>query len=326
MVKVSVLMPAYNAEKFLNESIGSILSQTFRDFEFLILDDASTDGSLAIIKKHQKKDKRIKVLQNKKRKTAPVCRNILLKAAKAEIIALMDADDISLPHRLKTQYEFLQTNPKIDILGAKIKAWEDMPLSDYQIKSNLLVWGPPILNPSVMMRTEKIKKHQIYYNPSFFASQDYQFWVDCLPYCFFANINQELVIYRKHAGQISVKNKNLQQENHLKILQGHYKKFNIRLKKNLLLILLGWQTKKITYQDLLDLKTEFFIPIMSIKNFYNYKRVEKGIIQSVFFKITRQTYQGLGKKTRIFFIKNYGLSFFWKLGIFQYLKKKIGFK
>ena len=321
--KVSVLMPVYNAEKFLDESISSILCQTFANFEFLILDDASNDASLTIIKKYTKQDSRIKVLENKKHQTAPVSRNILLKTAKTDFIAWMDADDISLPHRLQIQYQFLQENPEVDILGSKIKVWHNMPLSDYQIKSYLFLCGSPILNSSVMMRTKKIKEHQIYYNIVFSASQDYQFWIDCLPYCCFTNLNQVLVDYRRHSGQISFKNKEKQRSLHLKALHGHLKKFNINVKQNLLLILLSWHKKKITYQDLLDFKTDYFVPIMAIENFYNYKGVEKNLIAAVFYKITSQSYQDLGKKARYFFVKNYGLSFFWKLGIYQYFKNKI---
>ena len=92
---LTVLMPVYNAEKFLDESIGS--KSTYSDFEFVILDDASTDSSLKIIKNYAKKDKRIKVLDNKKNQKQAKCRNILLKNSKTEFIAWMDADDISLP-------------------------------------------------------------------------------------------------------------------------------------------------------------------------------------------------------------------------------------
>ena len=91
---LTVLMPVYNAEKFLDESIGSILNQTYSNFELLILDDASTDNSLKIIKAYAKEDKRITVLVNQKNRGEAKCRNRLLKTSKTEFIAWMDADDI----------------------------------------------------------------------------------------------------------------------------------------------------------------------------------------------------------------------------------------
>ena len=122
---LTVLMPVYNADKFLDESINSILSQTYSEFELLILDDASTDNSLKIIKAYAKEDKRIKVLVNQKNRGEAKCRNILLKNSKTEFIAWMDADDISLPVRLQTQIDFLKKNPTIDIVGAYSSTFGD---------------------------------------------------------------------------------------------------------------------------------------------------------------------------------------------------------
>ena len=105
---LTVLMPVYNEEKFLAESIGSILNQTYTDFEMLILDDASTDNSLKIIKAYAKEDKRIKILVNKTNQKQAKCRNRLLQNSKTEFIAWMDADDISLPRWF--QIDFLKQN------------------------------------------------------------------------------------------------------------------------------------------------------------------------------------------------------------------------
>ena len=92
MPLLTVLMPVYNAEKFLKDSIGSILKQTYSDFELLILDDGSTDNSLKIIRAYAKEDKRIKILVNKTNQGEAKCRNRLLKNSKTEFIAWMDSD------------------------------------------------------------------------------------------------------------------------------------------------------------------------------------------------------------------------------------------
>ena len=105
--------------------LGSILNQTYSDFEFIILDDASTDNSLKIIKNYAKKDKRIKVLTNKTNQKQAKCRNRLLKNSKTEFIAWMDADDISLPVRLQTQVDFLKQNPSVDVVSSRVSFFGD---------------------------------------------------------------------------------------------------------------------------------------------------------------------------------------------------------
>ena len=145
MPLLTVLMPVYNAEKFLKDSIDSILKQTYSDFEMLILDDASTDNSLKIIKAYAKENKRIKILVNKTNQKQAKCRNRLLKNSKTEFIAWMDADDISLPHWLQTQIDFLKQNPKIDVVSCHMQFFETRKsilkraLLDSQIKSNFLL-------------------------------------------------------------------------------------------------------------------------------------------------------------------------------------------
>jgi len=113
--KVTVLMPVYNGEKYLNEAIDSILGQTFKDFKFLIINDGSTDGTADILKSY--KDSRIKVTNNEKNIGLTKSLNKGLKMAKSEYIARMDADDISLPTRLQKQVEFMDSHPKVGVCG-----------------------------------------------------------------------------------------------------------------------------------------------------------------------------------------------------------------
>ena len=174
---LTVLMPVYNADKFLAESINSILSQTYSDFEMLILDDASTDNSLKIIKAYAKEDKRIKILVNKNNQKQAKCRNRLLKNSKTEFIAWMDADDISLEDRLQTQMDFLKQNPKIDAVGVQYSAFgssgnrpanftSHFSLSDIEIKTNF-IFGYDFLFGGSLMRMKKIKQHNIFFNNNY---------------------------------------------------------------------------------------------------------------------------------------------------------------
>ena len=104
-------MPVYNGEKYLAEAIESILTQTFADFEFVIVDDGSQDGSAAIIRDYAKRDERIRVIRHERNQGVTTARNSGIAASRGEFIAAMDHDDISLPQRLEKQVDFLQSHP-----------------------------------------------------------------------------------------------------------------------------------------------------------------------------------------------------------------------
>lgn len=304
-------MPVYNAELFLKESIESILNQSYRDFQFLILDDASSDGSLAIIKKYAQQDKRIIFFSNKKNRGAAFCRNFLMKKSSTEFFAWMDADDISFPHRLKTQIEFLQSNPDIDIVSGKAAFLGGSytishPLHDYQIKTRLFISGPSTVNPAAMLRKEKLKKYNIIYQENLRSAQDYQFWVDCAPYMKFANLNQVMIHYRCHPQQISAQK--TQKKNHLTIMQKHFLKFSIVLEKDFLLALM--RKKEINHSLLRQL--DFFLSqIFAIHNFYDYRGVDKNFVFYVWYRdILRRAHWKLVFQGRKFFLKNFGWLFF----------------
>ena len=204
---LTVLMPVYNEEKFLAESIGSILNQTYYNFELLILDDASTDNSLKIIKAYAKEDKRIKVIVNQKNRGEAKCRNRLLKNSKTEFIAWMDSDDISLEDRLQTQMDFLKQNPKIDAVGVQYSAFGssgNLPanftsrcsLSDIEIKTGF-IFGYDFFFPSSLIRIKKIKLHHLFFDINYKLSTgvDQQYIIDCFPFMKFANIDRVLYQY-----------------------------------------------------------------------------------------------------------------------------------
>ena len=115
--KVSVIMAVYNGEKYLKPAIESILNQTVKNFEFIMIDDVSKEGSLEILKKFSKKDKRIKILRNKINIGLAKSLNRAIKLSKGEFIARMDVDDISLSERLEFQLKFLNENPDYAFCG-----------------------------------------------------------------------------------------------------------------------------------------------------------------------------------------------------------------
>jgi len=210
---ISVIMPAYNAEKFIGKAIDSILNQTLSDFELIVIDDGSTDKTLQIIKSYTEKDNRMVVI-SRKNKGLVVSLNESILIARGEYIARMDADDISLPERFEQQVKFLRNN-NLDICGSAIRQFSNekdlglkhYPSNDYDIKF-LLLFINSFAHPAVMIKSCVFKKvsyrsgkHKNLDN----YSEDYQLWVDMALENFkMGNINQVLLKYRVHNNQISV--------------------------------------------------------------------------------------------------------------------------
>ncbi len=163
---VSVLMPVYNAEKFINEAVESILNQTFSEFEFIIINDGSTDQSEAILKDFQKRDQRVKVISGPN-KGYSTRLNEGLGYAKGDYIARMDADDIALPERFAKQVAFLEDHPNYVAVGSRTLLIDEeglaiMPFSEQTSHeeidaAHMTGRGGSISHPSVMLRRETLQ-------------------------------------------------------------------------------------------------------------------------------------------------------------------------
>ncbi len=208
--KISVIMPVYNAEKYLSKSITSVLSQTFADFEFIIIDDASSDASGAIIEKFQGQDKRLKIIKNRQNLGVAACLNLGLSSAQGQYIARQDADDISLPDRLQKQYEYLEKNKHIFLLGsaAIIIDEQGRPLGlmakkdNYRRLKKILKKTNSIIHPSIMFRQEK----NIFYNPQARWCEDFELYQRLLKQGKnLTNLSQPLIKYRIYKQSISSK-------------------------------------------------------------------------------------------------------------------------
>ena len=203
-VPITILMSVYNDEIFLEEAIRSILIQTFSNFEFIIIDDGSKDKSLRIIKNF--KDKRISLLENNNNIGLSASLNKGMKLSKGKYIARMDADDISLPERLEKQYNFMERNPNIGILGTGYhlinKSGEGMgtyiyPDNPVEIHWKLLT-GPVFPHPTVMLRKKVLIENNLSYNEEYLATQDYELWCRMIHYTEGSNLPQALIKYRNH--------------------------------------------------------------------------------------------------------------------------------
>jgi glycosyltransferase involved in cell wall biosynthesis len=202
---VSVVMPVYNSEKYVAEAIESVLNQTYKNFEFIIINDASTDNSLKIIKKYAKKDKRIIVRSNKK--NLKICKTLNrgINLTKGKYIARMDSDDISLSTRFEKQVGFLEKNMEIGIVGAYIELFEDdgeisgirkYSDNDLELRKKIFFYSP-FAHPVVMMRKEVFLKTGGYMEVDF-PSEDLNLWFRIGEYCKFSNIQEVLLRYRYH--------------------------------------------------------------------------------------------------------------------------------
>ena len=158
---LSVVMPAYNASRFLNESIASILSQSFGDFEFIILNDGSTDGSAELLQEWARQDSRIRLLANEQPTGLARSSNLLLAHARAPLVARMDADDIAHPHRLRRQMELLASEPAVVLVGTlcdgiDANGKEVRPRDRWRLVRRSAF--PPFPHGSVMFRREVFEK------------------------------------------------------------------------------------------------------------------------------------------------------------------------
>jgi len=235
--RITVLMPVYNGEIYLAEAIESILDQTFKNFEFLIVNDGSTDNSVSIIEDFAKKDERIRLINNKKNKGIVGALNTGLEDAKGEYIARMDSDDISVPERLEKQVKFMDDNPEVGICGSWIKLFGKAdnivknPVNHDDIMCNLLFYNA-IAHPSVIIRSELFKKNNLKYS-NFSHAEDFELWTRCGFLFKLHNIPEILLKYRISSQNVTSQKKDVLAETAYRIFGEKLKKLGIGSDKNI---------------------------------------------------------------------------------------------
>ena len=198
-------MPVFNRQEYVSDAIYSILNQSFTDFEFIIVDDGSTDNSYSLISTF--KDSRIKPIKLKENKGNYYARNLGMDRAVGKYICVMDSDDIALPERIQIQYNFMEENAHAGICGGYVKILGGdeiikFPLEHEEIKVWLLS-NIMMRHPTIFIRKEFLKKHMLRYDDSLRYAADYDFLVKAA-HCFpMYNIPKILLEYRKHPDQIS---------------------------------------------------------------------------------------------------------------------------
>jgi glycosyltransferase involved in cell wall biosynthesis len=196
----SVVMSVYNGEVYLKEAIDSILQQSYDNFEFIIIDDASSDGSLEIILSY--KDSRIVLIQNEKNLFLAASLNKGIRIAKGKYIVRMDADDISMKDRLLKQVSFMESNPQVGISGTCSEiighgsGFGNYSQDDQTIKFKLL-HECHLLHPTLILRKELIFENNLFYNEEYRKNQDYELFVRAIDITEFANLPDRLIKYRQ---------------------------------------------------------------------------------------------------------------------------------
>ena len=208
--KISLIMSVYNGEDYLRDAIESVLNQTFKDFELIVINDCSTDSTGEILNRFAELDKRVKVHTNEVNLRLPSSLNKAISYAQGKYIARMDADDICLPDRLEKQYNFMENNPNVALSSCRFMTIKNGLVSsggcggksdNESIKALLLVTNP-ILHPGIIAKADAIRS--LLYDKNFTCTEDMELWTRFVMAGYDIEIMPEyLMIYRLHDKQIT---------------------------------------------------------------------------------------------------------------------------
>ena len=231
---ISVIMPVYNGETYLAEAVESVLAQTFGDFEFIIIDDGSTDRTQAICEQLAKKDSRLRVISRPNTGLTPAL-NECIRLARAPLLARMDADDLCMPERFSKQVKFLAEHPEVVAVGTDHTLIDEagrllttlrQPSDDATIQKLALEGRIAICHPAVMMRKDAVEKVGGY-DESFTVAQDIDLWLRLGEVGKLANLPDVLLGYRQHEKSVSEKKRVLQMNNMRRACESAWKRRGI---------------------------------------------------------------------------------------------------
>lgn len=201
-------MPVLNSQRWLDDAVQSILHQTFRDFELVVVDDGSTDGSVKKLLEYGAADPRVRVIQNDKTQGISASLNTGLRSCRGEFVARMDADDVAAPERLDVQVKWMDMHGDVGLLGSSSLDIDEKgnalgvrtsPLDDVSIRWRSLL-ANPFIHPTVMWRAGVLRQSGLSYDETLPAAQDYDLWTRVLKSTKGGNIDKPLVRYRRAGG------------------------------------------------------------------------------------------------------------------------------
>jgi glycosyltransferase involved in cell wall biosynthesis len=290
---VSVILPVYNGEKFLRPAIESILNQTFGDFELILINDGSSDGTEKIIQEFS--DSRIVYLNNGENLGLSRSYNRAINIARGAYIARMDADDISEPKRFERQVSFLKRHPHVDIVGSSVTFIDEkgnkrgmrLRQEDHTLIKFSSLFSTPLMHPAIIGKASLFKSH--HYNENLHNSEDYELWSRLLfeTDTHFANIREPLLQYRTFPNSftqtLNLDKRTVSAHNTIKNI-GHYIVLTEREKR---LIVYLRQEKRLSALDLISI---FFIYVKAAWAFVRKERLAWKKALRVYFFLLPQVY------------------------------------
>jgi acetyltransferase-like isoleucine patch superfamily enzyme len=292
-VQVSIILPVYNCEKFIFESVKSILNQTFKYFELIILDDCSTDDTIKIIESSFS-DQRMRIIKSSVNIGQSNIMNIGISEAKGSFLAVAHGDDINHPNRIEKQIEFFLDHPHIGVLGTSINFFfEEQSNSEWILNESSeyckleLFSHVCFAHPTVMFNLNVVNKTDIIYNQEMVPAEDYELWTRLSRKYSFSNLKIKLVNYRIHQNQISAKKSHELRDKLYTIRLNYIQSLNLQVEEEKLQYLLlenleykTWLEKLNYLNDLFYLKSKLLI-----EGNFNYKMVDEFIFQQIRSKV-----------------------------------------
>mgnify|MGYP005989898629 CR=1 FL=1 len=228
---ISIILASYNAEKYIEEAIDSIINQTYDNLEIIIVDDCSTDDTWKILEKYANNDNRIRLYRNKENSKLPFSLNFAINKANGKYLARMDADDISLPTRIEEQVRFMETNEDIGICGTAVELFGENvkkhilshPKEHHEMKTRLL-FSVCFNHPTVMIRKNLLIDNNLTYNLEYVNSQDYELWSRLCDITKMTNIDKVLLKYRIVSNSITATTDKYKEELRYELLKGVFTK------------------------------------------------------------------------------------------------------
>ena len=238
MARIAVLMPVYNAGKFLRETLDSVVQQSFSDFVLIACNDGSRDDSPAILEEYAARDSRVHILTNPENLGIVKTRNKLIAHIpdETELVAWLDADDVCLPDRLARQAAFLDAHPEIGGVGSALEIIDEnsrttgvrrYPEDAPSIRCRLPL-SNVLAQSAMMLRTELIRQTGLYAE-SCPVCQDYEYWLRALEHCDFANLREPVLRYRISRGQVKQSKLKLSLRLTLEIQRDYYRRTRLRM-------------------------------------------------------------------------------------------------
>lgn len=250
---ISILLPVHNGGAYLAEAIESVLAQTFRSFELLVIDDCSTDGSAQLVQSYV--DDRIILITLDKQ--AGICKalNCALDVARGKYLARMDADDICHVERLQKQVDYLESHPLVGICGTWVKRFGENQVSQlykgptgYKKIRAFTFFDNPLVHSSVMLRGDLVRDNDIRYREDFAGAEDYELWTRLLEITEAENIPEVLLEYRVHPQSVTLSKSELMDSLACRILTNEFSRLGMIVSEQEVLQHRLWSTGRIDRQ------------------------------------------------------------------------------